>query len=195
MSLVLLILLGVLAVLVGVLVAERMGEQEGQPFHSQLVSLDPAQVSRIEIDSPKGKTVLEKRPDGWRLTAPVDYPADPLLVNAALSLLTNLTSNALISSNPAKASVFEVDDAHAAKVSLFYDDEADPRARLMVGKLTPSFTSTYVSVAGSHEVHQVAGALRFQLERDATAWRDKTVLDFDPAPWPGSRSRRPSRGS
>lgn len=177
----LLVLLAVLVVLAGVFVAERMEEHPGAPFHAQLVSLDPATVARIEIEGPKGRTVLERRPDGWRVTAPVDYPADQSLVTSTLSLLTNLSSNALISTNPKRAAVFEVDPDHAVKVSLYAADEADPRVRLMVGKLTPGFTNTYVALAGSPEVHQVAGALRFQLERDGTAWRDKTVLSFDPA--------------
>jgi hypothetical protein len=177
----LLILVAVLVVLAGLFVAERMGEQAGEPYSQALTSLDTAEVARIEIAGPEGRTVLERRPEGWRLTEPVDYPADPDLVSATLSALTGLTSRGVISSNPDKAAVFEVDEQHGIRVALYYADDTEPRARIVVGKLSPGFSGTYVMVDGGPEVHDVPGALRFQLERDATAWRDKTVLAFDPA--------------
>jgi len=177
----LVILLVVLGGLLGLFFAERMGEHAGEPYFRQLVSLDPEMVTRVRIEGPKGVIVLERRPDGWRLTDPVDYPADRALVEGTVSLFATLSSNGLISSNPDKAELFEVDDAHAVKVALFYADEADPRVRVRVGKLAPDFSSTYVQVDGSPEVNEVSGALRFQVERDSTAWRDKTVLAFDPA--------------
>lgn len=177
----LVILLLVLAGLAGLFFAERMNEHPGVPVRQALVRLDPDQVTRVVIEGPNGRTVLEKGPELWRLTEPVDYPAEPDLVHNTLRLLTGLGSDGVISTNPQKAELFEVDDAHALKVALYEADEADPQVRLVVGKLAPGFTHTYVKVGDGPEVHQVPGALRFQLERAATAWRDKTVLAFDPA--------------
>jgi hypothetical protein len=178
----LVVLLLVLAGLGGLFFAERMNEQQATPHPVALVHLDPDKVTRVVIEGSKGRTVLEKGPDQWRLTEPVDYPAEPELVKSTLSLLAGLMSDGVISTNPAKADLFEVDDAHGLKVALYDSAEAaDPRVRLVVGKLAPGFTHTYVKVGDGPEVHQVPGALRFQLERDATQWRDKTVLAFDPA--------------
>jgi hypothetical protein len=176
----LVILLLVLAGLAGLFFAERMHEQPEVPVREPLVHMDPDRVSRIVIESAKGRTVLEKGPDRWRLTEPVDYPAEPERVASTLSLVTGLAGDGVISSNPAKADLFEVDDAHGLKVALYEADDADPKVRLVVGKLAPGFTHTYVKVGDGPEVYEVPGALRFQLERDATAWRDKTVLAFDP---------------
>lgn len=176
----LLVLLAVLIVLATLFVAERMGEQAGEPYSQALTSLDADQVARIEIDGPKGRTVLERGSEGWRLTEPVDYPADDALLSGTLSMLTGLTSSGVMSSNPDKAALFQVDAAQGVRVALYYADDMEPRLRLVVGKLSPGFSSTYVTVDGGPEVHDVPGALRFQLERDATAWRDKTVLAFDP---------------
>ena len=177
----LLVLLGVLAVLGALFVAGRMAQQPGEPYHRALVNINTDQVARIVVEGPKGRTELERGPDGWRLTEPVDYPAEQDLVGGTLGFLSGLTSNAVISTNPDKAELFEVDDAHGVKVSLYFAGEADPKVRLVVGKLAPGFSNTYVRVDGEPEVHQVAGALRFQLERDPTQWRDKNVLAFEPA--------------
>lgn len=177
----LLILLAILVVLGGMFMFARVSEQPGEPYHQALVNINTDQVARIVIDGPKGHTELEKGPDGWRLTDPVDYPADQDLVSATLGFLSGLTSNGIISSNPEKAGLFEVDDEKGVKVSLYFAGEADPQVRIVVGKLAPGFSNTYVRVGDAPEVHQVAGALRFQLERDATAWRDKQILSFDPA--------------
>lgn len=178
----LIVLFLVLVGLGGLFFAERMSEQQSAPHPVELVRLDPGKVNRIVIEGPKGRTVLEKGPDQWRLTEPIDYPAEPELVRSTVNLLAGLSSDGVISTNPKKADLFEVDDAHALKVALYDDAEgADPKVRLVVGKLAPGFTHTYVKVGDGPAVHQVPGALRFQLERDATAWRDKTVLAFDPA--------------
>lgn len=175
------LLVGLLAVLAALFMMGRMAQQPGEPYSRPLVTLNMDQVGRIVIEGPKGRTVLEKGPDGWRLTAPVDYPAEPELMDATLGFLSGMTSNGVISTNPDKAALFQVDDAKGLHVSLYFADEADPRLRLTVGKLAPGFSHTYVKVDDQPEVHEVAGALRFQLERDATGWRDKRVLTFDPA--------------
>jgi len=177
----LVVLLLVLASLAGLFFAERMHDPSGAPVRMALVHVDPGAVTRIVIEGPEGRTVLEKVQDLWRLTEPVDYPAEPELVRTTLTLLTGLTSEGVISTNPDKAALFDVDDAHALKVALYEAAGADPKVRLVVGKLAPGFTHTYVKMGGGPAVHQVPGALRFQLEREATAWRDKTVLAFDPA--------------
>jgi len=174
-------LLVVLGGLGGLLFAERMHDQPGAPVSFPLVRLDPGDVTRVVIEGPKGRTALEDVQDRWRLTEPVDYPADPELVKRTLALLSDLNSDGVISTNPDKAGLFEVDDAHAVKVALYQADDADPKVRLVVGKLAPGFTHTYVKLGDDPKVHEVPGALRFQLERDATGWRDKTVLAFDPA--------------
>lgn len=177
----LVILLLVLAGLAGLFFAERMNEHPGAPYTRPLVRLDPTQVTRVVIEAPKGRTVLEKGPEQWRLTEPVDYPAEPELVQSTVNLLSALSTDGVISTNPDKAALFELDDAHAVKVALYDGEDADPKLRLTVGKLAPGFTHTYVQVGDGPEVHEVPGALRFQLEREPTQWRDKTVLAFDPA--------------
>jgi len=177
----LVVLLLVLAGLGGLLFAERMHDQAGTTVSFPLVRLNPDDVTRVVIDGPKGHTTLEDVQGTWRLTDPVDYPAEPELVKNTVKLLAGLTSDGVISTNPQKADLFEVDDAHAEKVALYVADDADPKVRLAVGKLAPGFTHTYVKVGDDATVHEVPGALRFQLERDATGWRDKTVLAFDPA--------------
>lgn len=175
------ILLVALVLLGGLFVAERLGEHSGPPGTSELVALDADRITRVEIVRPEGPVTLEKGSDGWHLTAPIDAPADQALAEGAVRTMAHLVSNGVISRNPDKADTFEVDPAHGIRVSLFYADDASPKASVVVGKLAPGFTHTYATLADSPEVHRVVGPLRYQLQRTPGQWRDRAILRLDPA--------------
>lgn len=175
------ILLVALVLLGGLFVAKRMGDQNGVPQSRELVALDPERIQRMEIVRPEGPITLEKGAGGWRLTAPIDAPADPDQVTGTVRTMATLVSNGVISRNPGKAATFEVDAAHGIRLNLFYAGDTEPRASVVVGKLAPGFTHTYAALSGSAEVHRVVGPLRYPLQREPGQWRDRAVLRLDPA--------------
>ena len=176
----LLILLVILVALGGAFVAQRMGEHPGESAAHALVSMSPEKVQRFEVTREGQTTVIARTDDGWRITAPIDAPADGDMVDGAVTMLATLISDGVISSNPDKAPLFEVDPEHGIGVA-FYGEGADtPLVRYTVGKLAPGFTHTYVTLEGSHDVHRVKGPIRFQLQKDVSSWRDRSVLRFDP---------------
>ncbi len=175
------ILVVVLVLLGGLFATQQMGEHSGAPEMQALVTLDSAAVQRFEVTRDGTTTVIERQDGGWRISRPIDVPADADMVNSALTMLTHLQSNGVISTNPDKAERFQVDAEHGIVVAFYSDENGKPLARYTVGKLAPGFTHTYVSLAGSHEVHRVNGPIRFQVQKDVASWRDRSVLRFDPA--------------
>jgi hypothetical protein len=179
----LILLLLVAASLAALLLADRTDNTSAPIVALKLVDLDPSRVGRLEIHRPDGSVVLVREGDAWHLSNPVDAAADGDRVNAIVGTLATLVSDGVISRNPGKAKMFAVDSAAGIRVDLYYGTDDQPQATLMVGKLTPGFTHTYVTRLGADhgdEVHRVAGPIRFQLERDASSWRDRRVLNFQP---------------
>ncbi|MFQ5507864.1 MAG: DUF4340 domain-containing protein [Leptospirillia bacterium] len=179
----LVILLVFVLLLAGLFFAGRIDQENaGGTASGQLLALDPERIARVVLESASGRTVLVRKDGEWMLTEPISYPADSALVASTIGALVELVSDGVISSNPERASVFEVDASRGLSVSVFEDTESgQPLARLTLGKLSPDFGHTYVTLGDRPEVHQVRGTLRFRFERDAGGWRDKTVLAFDAA--------------
>ncbi len=152
----------------------------GRVSSDRLVSMHAEEVARIEIIEPARTIMLERRPTGWRLTQPVDYPAVPEFAESAVNVLTTMVSKGVISANPEKAHLFGLAVEKAIHVRLYAEEESAPRVTVQVGKLAQGINFTYVKVGESDQVHQVAGSARIQLTRSVYGWRSKQMIGFDP---------------
>ncbi len=176
----LVILLVVLAVLGGLFVSQQAADRPDPVGARSLVSVDAATVNRLEITQNGDTIVMERTDTGWRLTQPIVAPANSGMVDGVLGLLASLESDGVVSSNPDKAGLFQVGTEHGIGVALYRKDDGSPVARFTVGKLAQGFTHTYMTFEGSPDVHLVKGSIRFQLQKQVAAWRDRSILKFDP---------------
>lgn len=173
------LLLGVLLVLAAVYFVVSTGRKEGTST-DRLVNMPAEEVARIDIVMPENTVMLEKRPAGWRLVQPVDYPAVPEFVASAVGEITGMVSKGVISSNPAKAHLFGLAPEDAVVVRLYAEEESAPKATVRIGKLVQGIRFTYVKVGEGDAVHQVDGSVRTQVTRSVFGWRSKQVVAFDP---------------
>jgi hypothetical protein len=171
-----LILIGVLALLIiaTFVVLQRPGElsvsgNEG----GTLVSYDSAAVDRIEVHTTSGTTLVQREGGGWMLTTPLRAKADDAEIHQVLSRGKAIALKALVSSNPQKQSVFQVDSA-ATLVKIF--EGPNERAAFRIGKTGPSYTETYVRREGSDDVYLADGMLLYLFSKSSKDWRDKAIL-------------------
>ncbi len=172
------ILVGVLAFLIVIvyILMNRPGETDISGANSQLlVDVDSLNVDKIQIMSPANKIVLEKRGTDWFLTEPVDYRANQASVTAMIHQLKSLAVKTIISSNPEKRSIFQVDST-GALVKIFQGGQE--HAAIVVGKRGQNYAETYVRKEQSNDVAVVDGSLTGEVTRTAKDWRDKTVLNL-----------------
>ena len=151
--------------------------QEEETKASRLLALeDAAAVQSLELtgrDYPE-PVRLERQGQGWRLTQPLDYPADGLAVGRMLNaLLQARISQRLASPGPLKD--FGLDPP---LIDLALGGPQDTTSRLLVGELSPSGESVYLAHPGQTEVLLAPAELRGALSRGVLELRDKTVLDF-----------------
>jgi len=175
------ILLGVLAVLAiaTILVLNRPGEQSTQGvMEDPLVEYDSAAVDRLEITSSQGTVVLARQGSRWIVEEPVSAPADESVVGTAIGKGTDIRLKSLVSSNPQKQLLFQVDSS-ATLVRIF--DHGTERAAFRIGKLGSSYRDTYVRREGSDDVYLADGVLTYVFNKPARDWRDRTIFRAEQA--------------
>jgi hypothetical protein len=163
--------------LIAIIVLQQPGEKSSSGFLGEkLVTYDSSAVDRLEIVSPSGRTVLSREGGKWMLKSPVEYRADEAAVTAAIGQGKSIELKSLVSDNPVKQGVFQVDST-GTMVRVFEHDTE--RAAFHVGKMSSSYTESYVRREGSNDVYLAEGILSYAFGRSAKEWRDKTVFKAD----------------
>ncbi len=171
-------LVGVLAVLVVIayFLMNRSGETDISAGNSQFfVDVDSLGVDKIEISWPASRIVLERKGEEWSLTAPVQYRANQSSVSALIHQLKNLAVKEIVSSNPDKRGIFQVDSTGTI-VRIF--QAGQERSSIVIGKRGQGYSETYARKSQSNDVVVVDGSVAFTYTKSAKDWRDKTVLSF-----------------
>lgn len=164
----------VLLVIVAVVVMQNPGELSIAPGEGeQLLAIDSALINVVEIISPVQRLTLLKEGAVWHLQDPIAYRADQGLVTSLIGQLKSLRSSGVISANPDKQGLFQVD---STGILVALRSSSPEEISLVIGKMGTSYSETYVRLAGSDEVHLVNAPLRSVVERDINDWRDKGIL-------------------
>jgi hypothetical protein len=169
--------LTVLLAIAAFLVMQKPGEQSlEQSAGEPLVKYDSSAVDKIEIRSKDGTITLVREAGKWMLSSPVRYAADQQAVTSAVGKGKEMKITALVSTNPAKQSIYAVDST-AALVQMFANNNLV--AQFRVGKPTTSWTESYVRREGSDEVYSVEGLLNTTFVKSVNDWRDKSIFKTD----------------
>jgi len=141
-----------------------------------VVEIDRDKVTRVDLESPKGKVGLTQEQNRWRIVAPENLPADQVEAGALLFKLRDL-----------KAQGFLTDDASGIARYL-----ARPTVRVTIGATGAAAPTTvllapapdrrggkamaYAAVTGRGPVVLVGADALDGLTRSVTELRDRTVL-------------------
>lgn len=135
-------------------------------------------ITTLEITRSKDERVVLSRVDGqWRVTSPLEAPADQSNVESALSRLADLEIPRVVASQPQNYARLQVDDANAVHVVAKSGDET--LADLKVGKYANGLTM--VRVGDREEVFGASGSLRYAFDRELKAWRNRKVVNVESA--------------
>ncbi len=174
------ILAGVLALLLvaAFFVLRRPGEVSTSGNAGDvLVQYDSAAVDKLEITSSTGVVTLGIESGKWMILSPLHYAADQLSVTAAIGRGKRIELKNVVSSNPQKQQLFQVDSA-GTLVRVFEHGTQGPAFH--VGKPGASYTETYVRREGSNDVYLADGLLTYTFAKGVKEWRDKTIFKSEP---------------
>jgi len=144
---------------------------------TMLVSYDSATVDKLEVNASGTSVVLEKQGNGWMLTSPLRYRADQTVVTAAVGKGKNIEVKNVVSSNPEKQRVFQVDSS-GTLVQMYAGGNLV--AAFRVGKPSASYTETYVRREGSDDVYLADGMFSYTFVQQSKDWRDKSIYRNEP---------------
>ena len=169
----LVVVLGVL-IIVAYLVLQKPGEHSSSGGNREmLASVDSASIDRIEIKSPSGSVVLQKKGIEWFVESPVTYKADQSNVASLIHSSKSLQIGNIVSNKPDKHSVFQVDSA-GTLVRLMQN--GTEKASFILGKSGSSISEMYARRSASNDVALVDGASSYVFNRPVKDWRDRMIL-------------------
>ncbi|KPK14984.1 MAG: hypothetical protein AMJ62_11085 [Myxococcales bacterium SG8_38] len=142
------------------------------------VELDKDSITTLEITRSNDERVVLSQVDGqWRVTSPLDAPADQSNVESALSRLADLKIARLVASQPQNYARLQVDDANAVQVVAKSGDKT--LADLKIGKYANGMTM--LRVGDREQVFGASGSLRYAFDRELKAWRNRKVVSVESA--------------
>lgn len=171
-----LILVGILVVLILVafFVMQKPGEHSSSTSTGEfLAAVDSLAVDKIHLQTPTLDIVLEKQGVEWYLRRPLMFRADQSNVAQLLHQAKNLEVKNVVSSNPEKQSMFQVDSA-GTQVTLY--EGGNETASFVLGKTGPTFSQTYARRKGSDEVVLVSNMMNYVFTRSIKEWRDRSIV-------------------
>jgi len=147
------------------------------------------EIQVIELaTSDGGRARIERTDEDWRMTAPIEFPADGFVADSLASSLAGLTSETVFD-EPEAAAEYGLD----GEPSLRFEVGGESRA-LRIGDKTPVGGNTYVALEDDPRVFAVTSFRANALSKTLKELRDPRILDFDrdaitsvEASWPGGR--------
>ena len=136
------------------------------------------EINSVQV-FPKGqKPIRAERTNGtWRLTEPVDYPAETFRIEALLMVFDLLTAPAIsgkdIKNLPNADQQFGFDPPQASLVL------GHKNHHILVGNKTAPGDQLFLQVVGSEDVYVVNAELMQLIPRTADDWRDKALVNWD----------------
>lgn len=162
-----LILMGALAILVGVyfIAQYRPFAPEPESVASaeddtiRLVDQDPDEIQRVELENKNGGLVLTRKtgePAAEELPWETDYPHTVNLrqteINSVLHTMARLSAEKLIAEDPEDPSIYGLDEPAAVARAVF---EGGRRVEFRLGDTTPTGTGYYMQLAGDPAVYMI----------------------------------------
>jgi hypothetical protein len=142
------------------------------------LAVDSGMVNKISIRRLETVVEFQKVGEDWNVS---DRGRSYLTEKGAVQQLANLahtmSAGEIISSNPDKQMLFQVDTITGNRVTFYRD--ANELVSVIIGKTGADNQSTYVRKPESNDVYAAKGNLARFLNRPASGYRDKTLLAID----------------
>jgi LysM repeat protein len=166
-------LLVVLCLVVYFLLPSEKEREASYKTPAILLKIDSAAVVKIEIKQSSRSVVIENIGGTWMLTSPLRASADPVAVAQLLNGLSKFKMGSLISSNPEKQHLFQVD---TAGTRLILAERSGKIFNIIVGKMGPSFSEIYFRLPDSKDVYLGDGIDSWAINKNVKDWRDKSIV-------------------
>ncbi|GEM_PF-341609 len=136
-------------------------------------TVDSASVVRLDLLRGAKTVTFENVGGRWMITAPGRYLADAPSVIQAIKGLASFRIGSLISSNPEKQKLFQVDSS-GTKITV--TERSGKSSSIIIGKMGPSFSEVYCRAPASRDVYLGEGIDSWAVNKELKEWRDKAIM-------------------
>ncbi len=164
----------------------REAEESSRRVFAGIEASDIESISLVTSD--EIEVTLVPREGRWRVTAPIDFPADEVAADGIAGSLTKLTSEGTID-DPQGPEVYGLGEG--ARIVRF--TAGGEEHSLRVGRKTPVGSNSYVRSGSDERVFMVPTWRLNSFSKRLDELRDRRVLRFDPSSvsrvevrWPGA---------
>jgi hypothetical protein len=167
-----------LFVIIYLLLAQKEKKTFSPRTVENFLGLDSASVDRIEFKKYDTRMAFQKIGQQWDIVEPASYRADNRAIGQLVSLASRMTVGEIISSNPEKQVLFQVDSLTGTGLDFFSGERL--LASVVVGKMSSDNMHAYVRKTGYEEVYLAKGFFSGITQQRLDHWRDRRIFDFDP---------------
>jgi len=116
--------------------------------------------------------------DGWKLVQPLVTKGDKDAIEKYLKIIVTARKDAILFSKPEPSKLKEL-GLNNPKIEVGLTAKGKETV-IIFGEKGPTLNISYAMFKGNAEVYRVHSDLRTESAKDTYAFRDKTILDFDP---------------
>ena len=150
---------------------EKVESRKGRVF-----TLEPADVTEVEIKRADSTVKLKREGDGWQIQAPVNARGDRGAVDETVTSVVTARMDREIEADPKALGDYGLDKP-ASEITLRLKD--GKQAGLILGAKSPTGVWVYAREAGKPAVFVVGDSVLRDSTRPVAEFRDKTVLAFE----------------
>jgi hypothetical protein len=178
----LLVPLIILVVLIAVYlyVQNRETESVAPERIEEYISFSTDNVDSIIVSKPSDTLRFHKLGGRWQIvidSAP--HPADTTQVNQVVEMISSIDVGSLVSQNPEKQNLYEVDSISGTLIRAYGQDQE--LASFYLGKNASNYNYSYVRKVGSTDVYVAEDVMSYRFDKEPKNWRDKTIIQVDTA--------------
>lgn len=152
-------------------------------------SFDASQVRRISVRTPGAEEVqIQVTNKSWRVTKPINYPADVQRIGAVLKALGELEWKTRLSADELKDRQNVQEEFGMATPQLSIGVETtNNKYSLDVGATSAVADEVFLQVRGGDNIYLASSEFLKSLSADKNDWRDKALVRFDDVQFDGLR--------
>lgn len=172
------ILLAVFAILIAVyFLFFRTGDKVStDKLDAKLFVADSSKIDKIEIVKNGETVILEKSNNIWKITKPIDYPADTTNIYLMLKDLKNFTIESVASENPSKFNNY-LDSVNNSKVSTY--QEGKLLGTFILGK-TQTGNNSFIQKPDDNRILLASNLTAALFTKPSKDYRNKFIFAIQP---------------
>ena len=149
-------------------------EEEQVAETERVFEINPEEVVEIKVTVDGAATTIEKVPmEGWEITDPVRYAADPDIVGALLREFSTLSPARTVADSAEALSEYGLENPSATVEVIRGLDR--PMA-LLLGDVNPTGAAHYAVESGTRRVFLISSQINGNLRRTTDALRDRSLF-------------------